>query len=246
MVFKKRTIKKFAEEVSQRSNSIYIFGHNQYSEAFVLHLIETGAAEKVAVISNKRLLWIEEAKEQGVSTLIEEREEEYRKETLYRLIGFEDAEKVFILFETPQMIENILSGVRSQTQKADVFILGRFAPPFMLYLSRTREERIHIIDDVESIARELLDELPLNQTIAPVVEIPVPKKMIGETASEVSLKGSEILRIVREKDLLSPKNILKENDYLLIFLKEPDSLKTLIHELSLRTSPKKLTNGLQN
>ncbi|MFX0091745.1 MAG: hypothetical protein ACFFBD_08275 [Candidatus Hodarchaeota archaeon] len=232
MVFKKRTIKRFAEEISQRANSIFIFGHNQYSEAFVSHLIETGAAEKVAIISTKRLLWIEEAKENNISTLIEEREEEYRKETLYRLIGFDSAEKVFILFETPKMIEYVLSGVRSQTKTADIFILSRFAPPFMIYLSRTREEKIYIIDDVEAIARVLLDELELELTSAPVVEIPVPKSMVGKTASEISLTDSDILKIIRDNTLLSPKNALREGDYLLIFLKEKDSLKSLIHDFS--------------
>lgn len=232
MVFKSRKIRKFAEEISQRANSIFIFGDNQYSETFVSHLIETGAAEKVALISTKRLLWVEDAKESGISTLIEERIEEYRKETLYRLIGFDQAEKVFILFEDPKVIEYVLSGIRSQSQTADIFILGRFAPPFMHYLSQTREEKIFILDDIKAIAREILNDLELDLVSAPVVEIPVHQKMIGQSAIDINLSKSEILKIVRDNALLSPKNVIKEGDYLLIFLREGDTLRNLTQELS--------------
>ena len=125
--FKRRQVRKFAEKAVEQQNEMFVFGSNIFTEAFIDNLIEIGAQSKVALISDKKLAWIDEVKDE-INVLYEERLEEYGKRNLYETIGFTNAKKVIILHEDPIIIQNIMSFISSVELKA--ILLAQFAPPF--------------------------------------------------------------------------------------------------------------------
>ena len=85
--FKKRRVRKFAEQATEKQSEFYVFGSNNFAEAFIEQLILIGAKNKVSLISDKKLAWIEEIKDE-INVLYEEVYEEYSKRNLYETIGF--------------------------------------------------------------------------------------------------------------------------------------------------------------
>ncbi|MFX0049846.1 MAG: hypothetical protein ACFFAJ_04180 [Candidatus Hodarchaeota archaeon] len=231
--FKKRRIRKFAEKAIERQNSIFVFGSNIFAEAFIDKLIEIGAQSKVALISNKKLAWTEEVKEQ-VNVLIEEKKEEYAKRNLYENIGFQNAEKVIILHEDPVMIQDIMSFVSTETADLKVILLAQFAPPFVKYLARQKEGQILIVDNLFQIVRELYQQMKLTLDKPPVISIPIPK--ISRPLNELNIPSVRVLSILREdakQKIIPLEEQIQENDRLLLYLEDPElSLKNLVDFLN--------------
>lgn len=231
-IFKKRRVRKFAEKAVEQQSEFYVFGSNDFAEAFVDQLISIGAENKVSLISNKKLAWIEEVKEH-INVLYEEVLEEYAKRNLYETLGFHNAKKVIILHEDPVIIQNIMSYVTGSDLQ--VILLTQFAPPFVQYLAGQRPGQILIVNNLSQIVHELYDKMKLPLSKPPLISIPVPKKLLIHDLSTIMIPKVRVLRILREeykKKLLPLDFPVQENDRLLLYLEDSqESLKNLVEFL---------------
>lgn len=231
-IFKKRRVRKFAEKAVEQQSEFYVFGSNDFAEAFVDQLISIGAENKVSLISNKKLAWIEEVKEH-INVLYEEVLEEYAKRNLYETLGFHNAKKVIILHEDPVIIQNIMSYVTGSDLQ--VILLTQFAPPFVQYLAGQRPGQILIVNNLSQIVHELYDKMKLPLSKPPLISIPVPKKLLNHDLSTIMIPKVRVLRILREeykKKLLPLDFPVQENDRLLLYLEDSqESLKNLVEFL---------------
>ncbi len=231
-IFKKRRVRKFAEKAVEQQSEFYVFGSNDFAEAFVDQLISIGAENKVSLISNKKLAWIEEAKEH-INVLYEEVLEEYAKRNLYETLGFHNAKKVIILHEDPVIIQNIMSYVTGSDLQ--VILLTQFAPPFVQYLAGQRPGQILIVNNLSQIVHELYDKMKLPLSKPPLISIPVPKKLLTHDLTTIKIPKVRVLRILREeykKKLLPLDFPVQENDRLLLYLEDSqESLKNLVEFL---------------
>ncbi|MHA1978422.1 MAG: hypothetical protein ACW98F_05225 [Candidatus Hodarchaeales archaeon] len=227
--FKKRRVRKFAEKAVEQQSDFYVFGSNDFTEAFIDQLIQIGAESKVSLISDIKLNWIEEVKAH-INVLYEETPEEYAKRNLYETLGFQNAKKVIILHEDPVIIQNIMSYVTGGDKQ--VIILAQFAPPFVKYLSGQKPGQIIIVNNLFQIVNELYARMALPLVRPPVIAIPVPPKLINSNLSLVNIPKVRILRILREgykKKLLPLELPLQEKDRLLLYLEDSqESLKNLV------------------
>ncbi|MFX1285825.1 MAG: hypothetical protein ACFFB5_19445 [Promethearchaeota archaeon] len=232
--FKRRRIRKFAEKAVEQQNTIFVFGSNIFAEAFIDQLIRIGAQSKVALISDKKLNWIEEVKEE-INVLYEEQKEEYAKRNLYETIGFQNAEKVIILHEDPLIIQNIMSFI-SDNEDLKAILLAQFAPPFVQYLSGQKQGQIIIVDNINQIVNELYKQMNLPLVKPPVISIPVPKNKLFKPVDDLKIPNVHVLNILREdsKDRIFPlDHPTQENDRLLLYLEDPEkSLKSLVDFLT--------------
>ncbi|MHA1992918.1 MAG: hypothetical protein ACW97Z_00090 [Candidatus Hodarchaeales archaeon] len=231
--FKKRRVRKFAEKAVEQQSDFYVFGSNDFTEAFIDQLIQIGAESKVSLISDIKLNWIEEVKSH-INVLYEETAEEYAKRNLYETLGFQNAKKVIILHEDPVLIQNIMSYVTGSDLQ--VIILAQFAPPFVKYLSGQKRGQIIIVNNLFQIVNELYARMDLPLSRPPVIAIPVPPRLINSSLSSVNIPKVRILRILREdykKKLLPIDLTPRENDKLLLYLEDSqNSLKNLVDFLT--------------
>ncbi|MCK4847842.1 MAG: hypothetical protein KAT16_02330 [Candidatus Heimdallarchaeota archaeon] len=227
--FKRRRVRKFAEQAVVQQSEFYVFGSNNFAEAFIEQLILIGAKNKVSLIADKKLAWIEEAKEH-INVLYEEILEEYSKRNLYETIGFHIAKKVIILHEDPVIIQDIMSYVTGSDLK--VIILAQFAPPFVKYLAGQKPGQIFIVNNLFQIVRELYEKMDLSLGKPHVISIPVPQKLTSRPLMEIKIPKVRLLRILREdyKKKLLPLDVpIQENDRLLLYLEDyQESLKNLV------------------
>jgi len=227
--FKKRRVRKFAEQAVVQQSEFYVFGSNNFAEAFIEQLILIGAKNKVSLIADKKFAWIEEAKEH-INVLYEEILEEYSKRNLYETIGFHKAKKVIILHEDPVLIQDIMSYVTGSDLK--VIILAQFAPPFVKYLAGQKPGQIFIVNNLFQIVRELYEKMDLPLSKPPVISIPVPPELFSRPLLEIKIPKVRLLKILREdykKKLLPLDTPIQENDRLLIYLEDyQESLKILV------------------
>ncbi|MHA2296340.1 MAG: hypothetical protein ACXAEU_25345 [Candidatus Hodarchaeales archaeon] len=225
--FKRRKVKKFAEKVAEKESSIFVFGSDIFAEILVEKLVELGAKDKVALISNNNMLWIEELEEE-ITILVEERLEEYNKPNLYKTVGFEKAEKIIILHSDPKLIQNILSNVKTG-EETKVILLSQHSPPFVHYLSRSRPGQILIVDDLENIVSQLYELLELELVKPPVIDVPAPKGMIGLLADVFNIPGIDMIKIIRNEEYLPLENTIQQGDRFLIYLTDGEnSIKNFI------------------
>ena len=231
--FKKRRVRKFAEKAVERQSEFYVFGSNDFAEAFVDQLISIGAENKVSLISDKKLAWIEEAREHNINVLYEEVVEEYAKRNLYETLGFRNAKKVIILHEDPVIIQNIMSYVTGSDLQ--VILLTQFAPPFVQYLAGQRPGQILIVNNLSQIVHELYAKMNLSLSKPPIISIPINEKLKNQDLSTIIIPKVKVLRIYRgeyKKKLLPLDFPIQENDRLLIYLEDSqESLKNLVEYL---------------
>ena len=231
--FKKRRVRKFAAKAVEQQSDFYVFGSNDFTEAFIDQLIQIGAENKVSLISDIKLNWIEEVKSH-INVLYEEKTEEYAKRNLYETLGFQNAKKVIILHEDPVIIQNIMSFVTGS--ELQVILLSQFAPPFVKYLSGQKPGQILIVNNIFQIVNELYAKMDLPLSRPPIISIPVPPKLINSSLIHVNIPKVRILRILREeykKKLLPIELPLQEKDRLLLYLEDSqESLKNLVDFLT--------------
>ena len=233
--FQRRRVRKFAEKAVEQQNEIFVFGSNIFTEAFIENLIEIGAQSKVALISDKKLAWIDEVKDE-INVLYEEKIEEYGKRNLYETIGFTYAKKVIILHEDPIIIQNIMSFISDDELKA--ILLAQFAPPFVHYLAGQKQGQIIIVDNLFQIVRKLYEQMDLPLEKPPVIAIPVPKDLGSKPLSELKIPTVKIINILREdsKQRIFPLDEpIQENDKLVLYLEDAEnSLKNIVDFLGNR------------
>ncbi len=227
----KRKVYKFAEEVKQKDLSVFVFGTNEFAEAFIERLLAIGLGDTLALIANREMLWIEELKDQ-ISVLIEENRKEYKKQNLYRTIGFKKAEKIIILYEDPGLIQDIIGGVRKET-KAKIIVLERFAPPYIQYLARIPDENISVVGDIEAMSAELVKHIDLPLRTPPIIQVPVPAHFEGKTLEKTKFSHFEILKIVRldekqREQLYEPILPLRKGDELMCYIFRQEGYQELI------------------
>jgi len=231
--FKRRKIRKFAEKAVEQKSTIFVFGSNIFTEAFIEQLIEIGAQEKVSLISDKKLAWIEEVRKK-VNVLVEEEREEYAKRNLYETIGFQFAEKVIILHEDPVIIQNIMSFISNDELK--VVLIEQFAPPFVHYLAGQKKGKIIIVDNIFQIVRELYNQMGLPLAKPPVIALPITGKFAKTPLTDIKIPGILLLNILREdsKEHIYPLDEpVLENDKILLYLENgDDSLRNLVDFMS--------------
>jgi len=231
MSFMKRLVKGkvgiFSSTVKEKQISVFIFGSNEFARAFVEHLIEAGAGDTVALIADESRLWIEEL-EDTISVLIQDKTKDYRSEKLYRSLRFENAEKVIILFEDGALIQDVMSGVRSQTN-AQVITLQRFAPTFLTYVARLKGENTTIVDDIHPIVQRLISSIEIDIERPPVIQIPASKHIQGKSADSFKFDDLNVVGIAKaDGSIVLPDNIIEEHDKLLIYLTQPDAMRTVV------------------
>lgn len=229
-----RKVKKFAKEISEKQNSIFVFGSGTLSKQFVHDLIALGLGDKVALIAEEDREWIDDLPD-DVSALVETKIEKYQERKLYELIGFSTAEKIIILTENSELVQAIINNI-DNINDVNIIMISESAPPFIKYLSQAQRDKFIITDNVHSITADLynLMGLPLNQP--PVITVPIIKEFIGKTGLELDaiLKKSKILRIERVKDdkqkiLLPIENVLNEEDLIMVYLLEgEESIREII------------------
>ncbi|MFW9930772.1 MAG: hypothetical protein ACFFD1_15395, partial [Candidatus Thorarchaeota archaeon] len=222
-IFKDRKVKKFAEKVAEKENSIFVFGSDTITENFVRDLVHFGLGDKVALIADEERLWIEELENQ-LSILIEKRREEYDKAQLYNTIGFHTAEKIIILHKEATIVQSIVGQIKTVSKNLKIILIAQYAPPFIKYLSEAQRERFIIVDNIYQVTSKLYDEMKLNLVKPPIIIVPSNNRLIGSVADELSVPNSVTLRIVRKDEesgkdvLLSPKNKIKTYDRLMLYL----------------------------
>ncbi|MFX0114687.1 MAG: hypothetical protein ACFFB3_09070 [Candidatus Hodarchaeota archaeon] len=233
MSFMKRLVKgkvgKFSEAIEEKKVSVFIFGSNEFAREFVEHLIEAGAADTVALIAEEERLWVEEV-EDTITVLVQEKKRDYKSIKLYRSLGFEHAEKVIILFEDGELIQDVMSGVRSQTS-AQVITLQRFAPPFLTYVSRLKGENITIVDDVNPIVQRLIGSIEIDIERPPIIQIPISEHLIGKEANSFKFDDLTVIGLAKaDGSIILPDQTIEEGDQLLIYLSKPDAIRTVVKE----------------
>ena len=190
-------------------------------------MIQLGFSERVVLLAERALIWVEEVSDQCV-TLIEENLEEFSKSNLYDIIGFENAEKILVLTEDPTMNQNIITFTRERNKDAEIVVLARFAPSFIRTL-QAYVEGIQIIDDIGAISRDLVQSLSLEVGFAPTFWMPAPKSYTGERgdAMTIDIEGIEVLKIEHEGQLLGPETLISSGDKLLLYVHDERTLRTL-------------------
>jgi len=223
----KGRVQKFADSVRAKKSVIYVFGTSIYAETFIKQMIKLGFSERVVLVAERGLIWVEEVSS-NCETLIEKNLEEFEKPNLYNIIGFENASKILALTEDPTMNQNIITFTRERNQTAEIVVLARFAPSFIRTL-QAYVEGIQIIDDIGAISRDLVQSLSLEIGFAPTFWVPAPKSYIGERgdAMTTDIQGIEVLKIDHEGQLLDPKALISSGDKLLLYVHDEKTLRTL-------------------
>ena len=228
-----RKVKQFAKIVSEKQNSIFVFGSNMLTGEFIYDLIEIGLGSKVALISDEEREWIDDVKEK-ITVLIEKKHEKYQERQLYDTIGFSTAEKIIILHDN-ELVQYIINNVEDISHSnVKIILVSQLAPPFVKYLSQAQKAKFVITDNVHSITADLYNMLGLPLTQPPVITVPVSQRHVGKKFDELKISKSKILRIQRTIDgktvLLPPENTFKANDLVMVYLFEgEDSLKEIIN-----------------
>lgn len=231
MSFMKRLVKgkvgQFSELIQEKKASVFIFGSNDFAREFVDHLVDAGAANTVALVAEEERLWIEDI-EETITVLVQEKKKDYKSEKFYKSLGFEHAEKIIILFEQGELIQDVMSGVRSQTD-AQVITLHRFAPPFVTYVSRLKGENTTIVDDVNPIVQRLIGSINVDIEQPPVIQVPASKELIGKLANSFDFADLTVIGIIKADGAINlPDQVIEENDELVIYLAQPDAIKTVV------------------
>ncbi|MFQ5821486.1 MAG: hypothetical protein ACE5I5_15995 [Candidatus Heimdallarchaeota archaeon] len=223
----KSRIQKFGDSVRVKKSIIYVFGTSIYAETFIKEMIKLGFSDRVALVAERGLIWVEEVSTQ-CDTLIEENLEEFEKTNLYDIIGFENAAKILVLTEDPTMNQNIITYTRERNKTVEIVVLARFAPSFIRTL-QAYVEGIQIIDDIGAITQDLVQSLSLEITFAPTFWVPTPKSYIGEMGNAITadILGVEVLKINREGQLLDPDALISSGDKLLLYVHDEKTLRTL-------------------
>ena len=227
-----RKVKQFAKTVTEKKNSIFVFGSNVLTGEFIYDLIEIGLEDKVALIADDEREWIEDVQEK-ITVLIEKKYEKYQERQLYDLIGFSTAEKIIILHDN-ELVQYIINNIEDISHSnVKIILVSQYAPAFVKYLSQAQKDKFVITDNVYSITADLYNLMGLPLTQPPIITFPVSPKLIGKKFDDLGIKKSKILRVQRTIDgkiiNLPPGNVFKEQDSVTVYLYEgEDSIREII------------------
>jgi len=230
-VFIKPKLEKFADKVNAKQCMIYIFGSNTLAQKIVNEFIKLGIGPMVALIADKKYYWIEDLGK-AVDILILDSPEELRMPTIYDKIKFKNALKVISLVDSPEDNQHIILNVRRNNPDVEIIVLSR-NKPHILDLVGQNVQNITVIEDLDTITREIIRRLALGFIHAPVIESYVPEDYIGKTPKvlESDFNGKiKILGVKRGGEIVFPET-LDANDRLIIYLMDDKILKEFLQLL---------------
>ena len=228
-----RKVKQFAKTVSEKKNSIFVFGSNVLTGEFIYDLLELGLGSKVALIADDDREWIDDVREK-ITVLIEKKHEKYQERQLYDMIGFSTAEKIIILHDN-ELVQYIINNIEDISHSnVKIILVSQFAPAFVKYLSQAQKHKFVITDNISSITADLYNLMGLPLTQPPVITVPVPEKLVGKKFDGLEIKKSKILRVQRSVNgkitNLPPENTFKEQDLVMLYLFDgEESIREIIN-----------------
>ena len=228
-----RKVKQFAKTVSEKKNSIFVFGSNVLTGEFIYDLLELGLGSKVALIADDDREWIDDVREK-ITVLIEKKHEKYQERQLYDMIGFSTAEKIIILHDN-ELVQYIINNIEDISHSnVKIILVSQFAPAFVKYLSQAQKDKFVITDNISSITADLYNLMGLPLTQPPVITVPVPEKLVGKKFDGLEIKKSKILRVQRSVNgkitNLPPENTFKEQDLVMLYLFDgEESIREIIN-----------------
>jgi hypothetical protein len=223
-VMLKSPIRKFKDKANARKDVCFIFGETKYAEKLIHQLVYIyGYEEKVCLVHTKPFLWIDQIKGL-VNTYQVMNEEEYEKPNLYEAIEFKTTKQVMILTDDVEKNQNILTNVRAVKPDIPIIVLKQYAPKFLLEdeSGLIKDSNLLTIDDLEAIINGLIFSLSLDIKYPNVSEIDVIGTFIGATGIQMTsdVPFITVLRIKRGENLLTPDNIIQDNDRLILLIKD--------------------------
>lgn len=232
-VFIKPKLDKFADKVNAKPNMIYVFGSNTLTQRVINEFIKLGIGPMVALIADRKYYWIEELGK-VVDVLILDSPEEIRMPTIYDKIKFRNALKVISLVDSPEENQHIILNVRRNNPDVEIIVLSR-NKPYILDLVGENLQKITVIEDLETITREIIRRLALGFIHAPVIESYVPEDYIGKSPEllEEDFNGKiRILGVKRNGEIIHPDTLM-ENDKLIIYLLHEKAIQEFLQLLPL-------------
>ena len=236
-VFIKPKLEKFADKVNAKPYMIYIFGSNTLVQKLINELIRLGLGPMVALFADRKYYWIEDLGK-AVDVLILDSPDELRMPTIYDKITFKNALKVISLVDSPEDNQHIILNVRRNNPDVEIIVLSR-NKPYILDLVGTSIQNITIIEDLDTISREIIRRLALGFIYAPVIESFVPEDYIGRTPRDLEedFGGKiKVLGIKRGGRIINAIDIkFEEHDKLLLYLADENVLREFIHLIPVKT-----------
>ncbi len=235
-VFIKPKLDKFADKVNAKPNMIYVFGSNTLTQRVINEFIKLGIGPLIALIADRKYYWIEELGK-IVDVLILDSPEELRMPTIYDKIKFKNALKVISLVDSSEDNQHIILNVRRNNPNVEIIVLSR-NKPYILDLVGEKLENITVIEDLETITREIIRRLALGFIHAPVIESYVPEDYIGKAPKllEEDFNGKiKVLGVKRDSTIIFP-NKLEKDDKLIIYLLHEKAIQEFLQLLPLEKS----------
>ncbi len=227
-VFRRSKLEWFAEQVNAKPSMIYIFGANQLVERVVRELIGLGFGPFVALIAEKKYYWIEELGA-TINVLILDSVEELKLPTLYRKITFRNALKILCLVDNPELSQHIILNVRRVNPEAEIILLSR-NKPYILDLIGEQLEKIIIVEDLDTLSREIIRMLALGFIYAPVIEAKAPPEYAGKPVNAVEEDFDYKIKVlgVKRGDKIIQTNVIEQGDVLILYLVDRRVLKEFV------------------
>ncbi|MCD6491729.1 MAG: hypothetical protein J7K59_05535 [Candidatus Korarchaeota archaeon] len=228
-IFLKPKLEKFADKVNAKPRMIYIFGSNDLVKRLINSFVELGLGTMVALIADKNHYWIQELSK-SVDLLILENQEELRFPTIYEKIKFKNALKVITLLDDPELNQHVILNVRRCNPEAEIIVLSRNKPP-ILDLTGQKLPNIFVIEDIDSLSREIIRQIALGFVYAPVIEAIVPPEYLGKNPKAIEEDFSGKLKVVgvKRNNNIGMFKTLKSGDKILLYLVDRRVLREFIH-----------------
>jgi len=211
-------INKYRDKVNSRKNVTYVFGSSKPAEQFLFEMIhQYGYEEQVSLIADADLLWIRKLKAL-IDIYVVEDLKEFEKPNLYEIIEFKNASRIFILSESIELNQNILTNIRQVRPDVEIILLSQYAPNFV-FSDLVQDENLVIIEDLDVTVEGLVLSLSLDFRFPQTSEIDVPRTHIGNTGDELSsdIPKLEVL-LIRSGDVFLPSSeIIKPGDRLIVY-----------------------------
>ena len=227
-VFRRSKLEWFAEQVNAKPSMIYIFGANQLVERIIRELIGLGFGPLVALIAEKKYYWIEELGA-TINVLILDSVEELRLPTLYHKITFKNALKVLCLVDSPELSQHIILNVRRVNPEAEIILLSR-NKPYILDLIGEHLEKITIVEDLDTLSREIIRMLALGFIYAPVIEAKAPPEYAGKPVNAIEEDFDYKIKVlgVKRGDKIIQTDVIEQGDTLILYLVDRRVLKEFV------------------
>ncbi len=233
-MFIKPKLDKFADKVNAKPRVIYVFGSNVLTQKLIRDLINLGIGPMIALIAERKYYWIEDLGK-TIDVLILDSPDELKMPTIYDKITFRNALKIISLVDDPELNQHIILNVRRNNPDAEIIILSRNRP-YILDLVGEHVRNITVIEDLETITREIIRKLALGFIYPPVIEAPIPEDYIGKRPDDIERDFNQkiiVLGVKRNDKILHTPEKFEKNDMLILYLTDTRVLREFLQLLPL-------------